>query len=332
MSNEFLSQDEVDALLKGVNGEEEAAPEATPEGPRPYNLATQERIVRGRMPTLDIINERFARLLRDGLFNFTRKSAEISIGPVEVVKYSEFLRNLVAPASLNIVQHKPLRGSSLVVFEPNLVFTVVDNMFGGDCRYPAPADGRDFTPTEQRIIGRMLEVVLETYNRAWQPVYPLKFEFSRAETHAQFVNIATPSEVVIASRFSIEIGTAGGNIHVCTPYSSVEPIRDMLYRGTQADSAEPDTRWLRMMTQQVQLAEVELVAQLAQTQVTLSQVLNMRKGDVVDLDLKPSLTAAVDGVPIFACRYGVLNGQYAVKVEKILAVPQSENMLGERNV
>ncbi|HEX4327070.1 MAG TPA: flagellar motor switch protein FliM [Burkholderiales bacterium] len=333
MSSEFLSQDEVDALLKGVNGDEDASgPSEQEAGVRPYNLAKQERIVRGRMPTLEILNERFARYLRIGLFNFMRKSPEISVGPIKVCKYSEFVRNLVVPTNLNIVHAKPLRGSALVVFEPTLVFTVVDNLFGGDSRFHTRIEGRDFTLTEQRIIQRMLEVVLEGYTRAWKPVHPISFEYVRSEMHTQFANIATPSEIVVTTSFSVELGSAGGDIHICIPYSTLEPIRDVLYSSTQADNSEPDTRWMRMLTKQVQFAEVDLIAQLARTQITLGEILNMRAGDIIDLDLKPTLTAEVDGVPVFECRYGVLNGQYSIKIDQILSIPPQENSLGDEHV
>ena len=333
MSTEVLSQDEVDALLKGVNGDDDVeAPVESADGVKPYNMAKQERIVRGRMPTMEVINERFARLLRVDLFNFMRKSPEISVGPVKVIKYGEFIRNLVVPTNLNIVQPKPLRGNSLIIFDPTLVFTVVDNMFGGDSRFHTRVEGRDFTATEQRIILRMLAVVLDTYNKAWQPVYPLAMEFVRSEMHTQFAAIATPPEVVITTTFSIELGSAGGEIHVVMPYSTLEPIRDLLYNSTQGDSAEPDKRWMQMLSRQVQHAEVELTALLARQPITLSQVLNMRRGDVIDIDIKPNLTAEVDGVPIFDCRYGVLNGHYAVKVEKIVAITQQDNHPGEQHV
>ena len=333
MSTEVLSQDEVDALLKGVNGDDDVeAPVDSPGDVKPYNMAKQERIVRGRMPTMEVINERFARLLQVGLFNFMQKSPEISVGPVKVIKYGEFIRNLVVPTNLNIVQPKPLRGNSLVIFDPTLVFTVVDNMFGGDSRFHTRVEGRDFTATEQRIIQRMLAVVLETYNKAWQPVYPLAMEFLRSEMHTQFASIATPPEVVISTTFSIELGSAGGEIHIVIPYSTLEPIRDLLYGSTQGDSAEPDKRWMQMLSRQVQHAEVELTALLARQPITLSQVLNMRRGDVIDIDIKPNLTAEVDGVPIFDCRYGVLNGHYAVKVEKIVAIIQQDNQPGEQHV
>ena len=333
MSNEFLSQDEVDALLKGVNGDEDAAtPEEPAGGVRPYNLAKQERIVRGRMPTVEILNERFARYLRIGLFNFMRKSPEISVGPIKVCKYSEFVRNLVVPTNLNIVRPLPLRGNALVIFEPTLVFAVVDNLFGGDSRFHTRVEGREFTATEQRIVQRMLDVVLESYNKSWAPVHPLSMHYVRSEMHTQFASIATPSEIVVTTTFAIEFGSAGGEIHVVIPYSTLEPIRDTLYSSTQSENSGLDNRWMQMLSRQVQHAEVELTALLVRAPVTLSQVLNMRKGDVIGMDIKPTLTAEVDGVPIFECRYGVLNGQYAVKVEKILAVSQKENSLGDDDV
>lgn len=330
MSTEVLSQDEVDALLKGVNGEEE--PESVPEptgGVRPYNLGSQERIVRARMPTLEIINERFAQLLRVGLFNFMRKSPEISLGPVKVATYGEFIRNLVVPTNLNLVQAKPLRGNALMIFDPALIFTVVDNMFGGDSRFHTRIEGREFTPTEQRIIQRMLGVVLENYNKSWQPVYPLAFEYLRSEMHTQFATIAPPTEVVVTTTFSIELGAAGGEIHVVIPYSTLEPIRDLLCKGTQADSALPDDRWTNLLTRQVKDAEVCLTAHLARTEATLAQVLGMRAGDVIPLEIHPTLVADVEGVPILECRYGVLNGKYALKVEKLLSISQKEGLSGD---
>lgn len=319
MANEFLTQDEVDALLKGVSGDAEApAQEDAPGGVRPYNLATQERIVRGRMPALEIINERFARSLRVGLFNFMRRSPEISVGPVRVIKYSEFVRNLVVPTNLNIVQVKPLRGSGLFVFEPSLVFLVVDNLFGGDGRFHMRVEGRDFTPTEQRIIRRMLEVVTADYEASWKHVHPLKFEYLRSEMHTQFANIASPTEVVIVSTFSIELGSGGGAFHVCIPYSTLEPIRDLIYSPLQGDNLEPDRRWIRMLSRQVQGAEVDLAADIASRSITVRDLLAIKVGDVLDIELPPRVEARVDGVPVFECSYGTLHGQIALRVEKLL--------------
>ncbi len=334
MADAFLSQDEVDALLNGVTGEIDDAPaeEVDPKAVRSYNLATQERIVRGRMPTLEIINERFARLIRIGLYNFLRRNVEISVGPVRVSKYSEFIRNLVVPTNLNLVQLKPLRGTGLMIFNPDLVFLVVDNLFGGDGRFHTRIEGRDFTQTEHRIIQRMLAIVFESYAKSWEPIYPLEFEFVRSEMNTQFASIATPNEVVVHITFSIELGQNSGEMHFCLPYSMIEPIKDLLTGSLQGESLEVDKRWLHLMRQQVQLAEVQLVAELGTAQVSLRDIVNLKAGDVIPLTIPPTVEAKVDGVPVMECAYGKFNGQYTLRVERMLATSASDIPTGEQHV
>ena len=326
MSQDFLSQEEVDALLKGVTGEtEEEAPAEADGAVKAYDLGRQERIVRGRMPTLELINERFARLFRIGLFNYIHKSTEISVGPIRVQKYSEFIRNLVVPTNLNLITVKPLRGTGLFVFDPNLVFLVVDSMFGGDGRFHTRVEGRDFTPTEQRIIQGMLHVVFTEYENAWKPVYPIKFEYVRSEMNTQFANIATPSEIVVAVTFSLELGGNSADMHLCLPYAMVEPIRDVLYSTMHSEQAGVDKRWTTTLSRQLQEAEVEVVVPLAGTQVTLGEVVELKVGDVVPLLIEDSVQATVAGVPVLQCRYGIRNGQYALKVERFLAQEEAEH-------
>lgn len=317
MAENFLSQDEVDALLDGVNGSDKSE-ELLPEGGiRTYDLANQERIVRGRMPTLEIINERFARNLRVGLFNFMRKSPELAIGPVRVIKYSQFLRELVVPTNINIAAAKPLRGSALFVFEPMLVYGVIDTLFGGSGKFHTRIEGRDFTPTEQRIIQRMLDLVFEEYYKAWLPVFPLEFHYQRAEMHTQFANVATPSEIIVATSFRIEFSDAAvGSIHICLPYAMLEPVRDLLYNAMQGDSTEPDQRWVRLLSRQVQDAEVELIAILGNAQARLSDLAKMKNGDVIPFNVNELLPVMVDGVPVMDAHYGLYNGRYALRVNQ----------------
>ena len=320
MSQDFLSQEEVDALLKGVSGEvdeEPVAEEGT--GVKNYDLGRQERIVRGRMPTMELINERFARLLRIGLFNYMHRNTEISVGPIRVQKYSEFIRNLVVPTNLNLVTVKPLRGTGLVVFDPNLVFLIVDNMFGGDGRFHTRVEGRDFTPTEQRIIQGLLNVVFAEYQKAWQPVYQIEFEYVRSEMNTQFANIATPSEIVVAVTFTIELSGNSAEMHLCLPYSMVEPIRDVLYSTMHSEQAGSDRRWTGTLARQLQLAEVELVVSLCQSMLSLGDVAKLKVGDIIPVNIEDKIKASVDGVPVLECGYGVRNGQYALKVERFLA-------------
>ncbi|MEW6513295.1 MAG: flagellar motor switch protein FliM [Pseudomonadota bacterium] len=320
MSQDFLSQEEVDALLKGVTGEADETPaEEDAGGVKAYDLGRQERIVRGRMPTMELINERFARYFRIGLFNYMHRNTEISVGPVRVQKYSDFIRNLVVPTNLNLVQVKPLRGTGLVVFDPNLVFLVVDNMFGSDGRFHTRVEGRDFTATEQRIITGMLQVVFAEYEKAWKPVFDIKFDYVRSEMNTQFANIATPSEIVVAFTFTIELSGNTAEMHICLPYSMIEPIRDVLYSTMHSEQAGSDQRWTSMLRKQLLTAEVELVAPLGSTELPLGDVAKLKVGDIVPIDIGNLVNVKVDDVPLLCCRYGVNNGQYALKLEKFLA-------------
>ena len=320
MADNFLSQEEVDALLKGVTGEVDEAPsEEEAGGVKGYDLGRQERIVRGRMPTMELINERFARYFRIGLFNFMHRSTEISVGPVRVQKYSDFIRNLVVPTNLNLIQMKPLRGTGLVVFDPNLVFLVVDNMFGSDGRFHTRVEGRDFTPTEQRIIQGMLNVVFEEYQKAWKPVYEVEFEYVRSEMNTQFANIATPSEIVVAFTFTIELSGTSAEMHLCLPYSMIEPIRDVLYSTMHSEQAGSDKRWTSLLRRQLLSAEVELRAPLGRTNLTLGDVTKLKVGDIVPIAIDELINVRVDGIPLMDCRYGINNGQYALKVEQFVA-------------
>lgn len=329
----FLSQEEVDALLRGVTGIDDEPEEVEEDkGVRSYDLATQERIVRGRMPTLEIMNERFARLLRIGMFNFLRRNTEVSVGPVRVSKYSEFIRNMVVPANFNLVHIKPLRGTGLVVIEPALAFLIVDNLFGGDGRFHLRVEGRDFTQIEQRVIHRTLDIIFENYAKSWEPVYPIEFEFIRSEMNSQFANIATPSEVVVSSSFRLDLGDNGGSIHVCTPYTMIEPVRDILTSSMQGEALEVDRRWVRLLKQQIQTAEVEIVAELGTAKTDVEGLLNMRPGDILPLHVPETIEAKVDGVPIMECSYGKMNGQYALKVERLISLSAETPGLGERNV
>ena len=325
MAQDFLSQDEVDALLKGVTGEsDEPVQEEETGGVRAYDIGRQERIVRGRMPTLELINERFARHLRIGLFNYMHRTTEISLGPIRVQKYSEFVRNLVVPTNLNLVHFKPLRGTGMIVLDPNLVFLVVDNMFGGDGRFHTRVEGRDFTPTEQRIIQGLLNVIFTEFEKAWKPVFELKLEYIRSEMNSQFANIATPSEIVVAYTVSLEFSGSTAEMHVCLPYSMVEPIRDVLYSSMQSDHLVSDKRWIGTLTRQLQSANVELVANLGTTEITLGQIRNMQAGDVIPFNIEELITVEVDHVPVMECRYGLQHGQYALKVERFIAPDKIE--------
>jgi flagellar motor switch protein FliM len=320
MNQQILSQDEVDALLQGITGESQKLDdeETSSEGVRDYDLSSQERIVRGRMPTMEVINERFARNIRIGLFNFIRKAPEVAIGGIKVQKFSAFLREIVVPTNFNIVTIKPLRGTALVVCDPSLVFAIIDALFGGIGKYHTRIEGRDFSPTELRVILRMVEVIGNEFKKAWTGIYPIELEYQRSEMQPQFASIATPSEIVVATSFTLEIGDITGTIHFCIPYSTLEPIRDVLYSTIQGDAVEPDRRWINLLSHQIQAAEVELTAELGRAPATVEQLLSFKPGDFVELDLNPVIQAKIDGVPVFDCHYGTSNKKYAIKIDSLL--------------
>jgi flagellar motor switch protein FliM len=320
-TKDLLSQDEIDALLSGVDsGDVDIAPvdEDPADGVRVYNFASQDRIVRGRMPTLEMINERFARNLRIRLFNMLRRSPVISVEGIQMVKFGEYVHTLLMPSNLNVIKIKPLRGSALLVCNPKLVYSLVDCFFGGDGRFHTKIEGRDFTGTEMRIVRKIVEMSFASLTEAWEPVLPLEFEHVGSEVNPHFANIVSPSEVVVVSTFHIDLEGGAGHLHVTMPYSMVEPIRELLDAGIQSDTIEKDSRWCTLLQEEVKTAEVEMRTRLATTEITVGDLINFKAGDVLRMDLPDTVLAFIDDVPIFRARYGVSRGNYALQVETLL--------------
>ncbi|OHV12013.1 flagellar motor switch protein FliM [Kushneria phosphatilytica] len=320
--DDMLSQEEIDALLKGVSGDQdETVARETADGKkiRPFDPASQQRVVRGRLHALDIINERFARRFRMSLFNLIRRSADITVGPVKIQKYSDFTRNLPVPANINLISMKPLRGNALLVFPPNLVFLIVDNLFGGDGRFLTKSEGREFTHTEQRIIRRLLDLALESYSEGWQTVYPVELEYHRSEMQVKFTNItSTANELVVNTSFHVEVGSFGSDFHICMPYSMIEPIREVLTGPLQKNDPDEDKSRMQRLAGEVKRSSVELIADFTTIETTMSQVARLQVGDVLPIDLPGEISARVDGVPVMTCNYGTLNGQKALRVKQLV--------------
>lgn len=316
---DLLSQDEIDALLHGVDGgdvETETDTGLSAEEARRYDFASEDRIVRGRMPTLEMVNERFSRSFRVSLFNMLRRSAELSVGGVDMLKFSEYIHSLYVPTSLNMIKVKPLRGTALLVFEPKLVYVLVDNFFGGDGRFHAKIEGREFTPTEQRVIQILMELAFKDLHEAWAPVMSVNFEYLSREVNPQFANIVSPTEVVVVSKIHVELEGGGGDIHVTMPYSMLEPIRDILDAGVQSDRTDIDDRWLGAMREEVKNAEVELTSTLTEATLSLREVLNIKAGDIIPINMPALVSLRAEGVPVFRGKLGVSNKQVAIKIVK----------------
>jgi len=324
MGDSILSQAEIDALLNGDSGD--SAPETTnaknqaaDDGVKPFDPTTQRRVVRERLQALEIINERFARHFRMGLFNLLRRSPDITVGPIKIQPYHDFARNLPVPTNLNLIHLKPLRGTALFVFAPSLVFIAVDNLFGGDGRFPTKVEGREFTHTEQRVIKRMLTLALDAYEYAWSGVYKLSVEYVRAELQIKFTNItSSPNDIVITTPFHVEIGALSGDFNICIPFSMIEPIRELLTNPPVENSRHEESQWRENLVTQVQQSELELVANFVEIPLRLSQILKLQPGDVLPIEKPDRLIAHVDGVPVLTSKYGTLNEQYALRVEHLI--------------
>ena len=316
MINDLLSQDEIDALLHGVDsGSVDTAEPAPPPGEaRSYDFASQDRIIRGRMPTLEMVNERFARLWRIGLFNLIRRSSELSVRGIELIKFGDYLHSLYVPTNLNLIRFKPLRGTGLIVFEPTLVFAVVDNFFGGDGRYPTRIEGREFTATEMRVIQLMLKQAFADLTEAWAPVMNVEFEYINSEINQHFANIVTPREYVVVCRFHVELEGGGGDIHITLPYSMLEPIRDVLDAGIQSDRNDRDESWGITLREQLNGAEVELSSVIARRRMSLRELTKLKVGDILPIDMLKEVPLCVEGLPVFTGEFGVANDRNAIKI------------------
>ncbi|PSW07591.1 flagellar motor switch protein FliM [Photobacterium lipolyticum] len=320
--SDLLTQDEIDALLHGVDDVEDEEP-AVADGGRvaDYDFSSQDRIVRGRMPTLELINERFARHMRISLFNMLRKTAEVSINGVQMIKFGEYQNTLYVPTSLNMVRFRPLKGTALITMEARLVFILVENFFGGDGRFHAKIEGREFTPTERRIVQMLLKLVFEDYRESWSPVMGVEFEYLDSEVNPTMANIVSPTEVIVVSSFHIEVDGGGGDFHVVMPYSMVEPIRELLDAGVQSDKMDTDVRWSKALRDEIMDVPVNIRANLLELDLSLRDLMELQAGDIIPIDLPESATVFVEDLPTYRAKMGKSGDNIALKVTEKLKRP-----------
>jgi flagellar motor switch protein FliM len=335
MSDAQLSQDEIDALLDGVPADASETPAWNARSPSgrgiangigavtgSFDVASAGRFNNGHLPTLALINERFVELFDKALYAFTGRPVKVTAERAIITKYATFTNDLPTPSSLNIVRMGASLGNALFVFDAGLLYFVIDSLFGGSGSMSATKEGRHFTTTEQRLIGRLCEMVFTNYAKAWESVHPMQFELLRSESETRFVNLVGPDDGVLAYGFAIESGTSQGRFQVCMPLDGIDPIRDVIMREVREKTVTSDSRWSERLAAQVAGAEIELVANLASVPVTCKELLEMKVGDVIMLDIKPSIVACADGIPVLRCRYGNADGRYAIKVEEVI-VPSS---------
>jgi len=312
---DILSQDEIDALLNGVDEGDVETEEGVgdPGEAQAYDLTTQERIVRGRLPTLEMLNERFARNFRIRLVSMLRRNVEVNIEGVRMSKYSEFVHTLYVPTSLTLVHVRPLKGLGVFMIESRLVFSLVDNFFGGFGMH-SKIEGRDFTPTELRVITRVLEQAIDEIQRAWNPIYPIQFETVSHEMNPQLANVVSGNEVVVVNSFRIEVEGGSGKFDLVLPYSMVEPIRDLLDGGMHGDRLEIDERWTNALKRELGLAELELSAHLGDIRMSLADLSELEVGQIIPFDMPEEVTLTAQGLPLYKGKLGSYKGNKAVRI------------------
>ncbi len=316
--SKILDQEEVDTLLRGLSGPESEIERRRADADSsimPFDLVNQDCVLRGHMPALEIINDRFSRLCTNALGRAMRKHVHLNPLCLDMLRFGDFIRFLPVPSSINIFKMGPLRGSSLLVMDSRLVFALVDNFFGGTGTRPK-VEGRDFTAIEQAIVDRVVKIVLNNMEQAWQPVHKVQTELVRSETNPQFAVIVPPSDVVVVIRFEVELENVIGSLTVCLPYAILEPIRSKLDAFSQSERLEADHVWLARFKDYLLQTPVEMVIELGQTQITGRQVLNLDVGDILLLDTATEdlLPAEVSGVQKFYGLPATVKGSKAFQV------------------
>ncbi|NDV19165.1 flagellar motor switch protein FliM [Pseudodesulfovibrio sp. JC047] len=318
--SKILEQDEVDALLRGLSGGDVETETEIPEdetGIVAFDLANQDRIIRGRMPVLEIVNDRFARLCTNALANTMRKRVDINPISIDMSKFGDFMRSLPVPTSISIFKMDPLRGNALLVVDSRLVFALVENFFGGAGSQPK-VEGRDFTPIEQAIVERVVKIALANMEESWKPVHEVHIELVRTEVNPQFAAIVPPSDVVIVVTFEVELENAIGSLIVCLPYATMEPIRSKLHASFQSERLEVDHVWINRFKERLMETPVEMVVRMGRTSITGRQLLYLQEGDIIllDTDEDELLEAEIEGIRKFQGLPGRVKGNKSFQVIK----------------
>jgi flagellar motor switch protein FliM len=320
---EILTQNEVDSLLSGLSAGKIEAESDLPVDTgsvSAYDFASQERVIRGRMPTFEVINERFAREMRVSISNVLHTTVDIAAESMETLKFSEFGRSLPVPTSLHVFRMEPLRGYVLLVLESELVYNLIDTFFGGQGLGKTKIEGREFTAIEDVMIKKVVAACLKDLETAWGPVEPIQTVYVRAEVNPQFATIAPPTDLVIVSKFEVELEQSSGTISLCLPYAMIEPIRNKLIAGFQSDALEIDHAWRRRLTSIILSSEIEMKVELGKTEITGDRLINLKVGDIIqlDTDAEQTLLAYVSGLAKFKGYAGVQRGFQALRVEERL--------------
>ncbi len=322
-TKDILSQDEIDALLHGVDsGDVESGTDLPGDDDEliPYDITSQEQLVKGCLPTLEMFNERFVRYFRVSLFNMIRRPAEVTLENIEMMKFGDYMQGMFVPTSLSLIRIQPLRGTALIMIHPKLIFTLVDNFFGGSGRYYNKIEGRDFTTMELRVIRMITDAIFEDYQESWKSVKEIEMEYLGHEINPHIAQIVRSNEIVIVNSFHIELDGGGGLFQITLPYSMIEPMRELLNRSITSDGSDKDKRWGLMLREELYSAEVEVNCILSEVKIDVRKLSALKAGDIIPIDQPGLIDATVENIPLIRGSYGQSNGKVALKVDKFLKI------------
>jgi flagellar motor switch protein FliM len=309
-----LNQDEIDSLLSKTEGNEDPSVIQSTAVPLNFDLANNNKSIYGRVATLGLINERFGRNIKASLGTFLKRNVEIIMMGLKIIKFDEYVTSLHIPTSINMIKMQPLNGLALFVADSKLVFTVVENFFGGEGKVQSKNESREFTPTENRIIKMMIEMFFKDLKDAWSSVLDLQFEYKGLEVNPAMANVLNLSELIIISKFRIELDGGGGDFHICLPYSMIEPIRELLNAGIRQEKGVSDEKWVQRIREEIMEAEIEACCVLTHKKVSLKEVMRFKNGDIIDIEIPEEIFLKVNDIPMFTASFGTFEGKYAIKI------------------
>lgn len=322
-TEELLTPDERAALMEVVSKKARGGlgPNAFLDGPLPYDLANQDYAINSLLPVLDTIHERFAHRLRIGLFDLVRRDLIVTVGAIERCSYTDLTTSLSTPCSVNVVTMNPLSGPALLVFDQELIFMIVDTFFGGTGRLYKSPSVREFTTTETRFIQRLLKLSFDCLEEAWAPFTRIQCAHLNSENKPQFITALNPTETLAVSSVHISRDNLSGVLHLALPYSILEPIRTALLDSLSKEHPNPSPQLTERLYAGVRDSEVEVRCLLAGFELLCGELLALKVGDVISVNIPDAATLRVENVPIYSGHYGVAQGWRALKIDQTFDPP-----------
>ena len=324
---EILSQEEIDALLKGI---EAGKVPIAPEKPAEEVTGTKERKVekfsfsaarrmvsKMKFPAFEVIHQRFASNSRTTLSAALQRVMDLTVTSVDIMEFHWFLDNVPVPAAYSLISLKPLRGLLIIVFEAKLVYSIVDLLLGGFGRTPPKIEGREFTKIEQRLLRKVVELMIKDYERSWHPIFKVTSELVRMETHPQFVSIVPPNDLIAVVNLEMDLGESVGKVWIGMPYAMIEPIRGQLQAAYQPMRLEVDSEWISRLLERLEEVPVEVTAEIGRAKIKGEEVLALKVGDVIKLNTsadEDSTCIYIQGVPKFKALPGKLGEMKGVQI------------------